>query len=89
MGDCEVSLNTSITAFKLSASPDDELEWMARLIGLVLCYPTIYHVDLPDSLAYYSFLFVYLFKILFVTNYANKSFYYEMNLSCGNRSYLN
>ena len=65
MGDCEVSLNTSITAFKLSASPDDELEWMARLIGQIFSYPTIDHVDLLDSLAYYSFISVYLFKILF------------------------
>ena len=75
MGDCEVSLNTSITAFKLSASPDDELECMARKIGLVLCYPTFEHV----SLAYNSYISVYLFKIFFFTHYANISVCYEMN----------
>ena len=89
MGDCEVSLPTSIITSKLSVCPNDELECMASQIGLVFGYSTMDHVDLPEALAYYSFLFVYLFKILFVTNYANKSFYYEMNLSCGNRSYLN
>ena len=65
MGDWDVSLNTSITAFKLSASPDDELECMDRTIGLVLCYPTFDHVDVPEAMAYYSFISVYLFKIFF------------------------
>ena len=51
------------------------------MIGQVFSYPTIDHVYLPDSLACYSFISVYLFKIFFFfTHCANISVCYDMNL---------